>query len=382
MYPQWFIDKLKASIPMKQLAEEYTTLEKTGMRFGKPYYTGLCPHPDHKDHDPSFRVWEYSNSWACMTCHQGKKSKDKNFKNEGSDQIAFIVWIEKKPWKEAVKFLAEKYNIPLPEDKNQKLFENKKRLAYSYMDNLQGTALNYLTARGLSKEDCFEWGIGYDGKKIIFPLLDRYKNILAFTKRWINMPENCEDKYKNSANSPIFNKSMYLYGTHKLDTDFKEIRITEGTMDVILADKYGAKNMVATLGTAFTDSHIEILKHYKLLPVFCMDGDKAGLRAINKSAALLAEHNIYCKVLILPDGKDMADLALELKDGIEDYINEHSITYGNYLISNEMNNYLAKLNELKLNYYPKLLSILKQVPTTDEQKILKSHIKNLMNIDI
>jgi DNA primase len=376
MFPQEFIDKVKDSVDMRKLAEEYTVLEKVG----NGVYRGPCPHPEHDDKHPSFCVWEKSQSWACLVCHHGKKT-DK-FKNYGSDCIAFIRWIKKCSMPMAIEFLANKYGIPLPSKKNQKLLDMKKVLAYSYMDNLKGQALNYLLDRGLSKEDCYEWGIGYDGQKIIFPLLDRYKNILGFTKRWIVMPEDRDDKYKNSSNSAIFNKGMYLYGTHKLDLEFRELRITEGSMDVILPDKYGVKNIVGTLGTAFTDGHIEIIKHYKMIPVFCFDGDPAGLKAINKSIFLLAEQGIYSKILILPEGKDMADLAMELKEDTEAYIQEHSITYGNYLISNEMNSYLSKVNELKLLYYPKLLKILKQVPSNDEQKILKSHIKNLMNIDI
>lgn len=380
MYPQEFIDKIKETVSMVRLASEYVALEKVGSKNGKGVYRGRCPHPDHTDKNPSFCVWEASNSWACLVCHNGKKTA--KFKNFGSDCIAFIMWIKGMSWKETVVYLAQKYEIPLPDDKNQKLLDNKKNLAYSYMDNLNGKAFNYLRARGLSKEDCYEWGIGFDGQKIIFPLLDRYRNILGFTKRWIVEPENCVDKYKNSSNSRIFNKGMYLYGTHKLDLDFNEMRITEGSMDVILADKYGVKNIVATLGTAFTDGHIDIIKHYKMTPVFCMDGDKAGLAAVKKSIDLLSEHSIYSKIFLLPEGKDMADLALELKENIEPYIQDHSITYGNYLISNEMNSYLAKVNELKLKYYPKILKILKQVPSEEEQKILKSHIKNLMNIEV
>ena len=153
-------------------------------------------------------------------------------------------------------------------------------------------------------------------------------------------------------------------------------------MDVILAHKYGVKNVVATLGTSFTESHIEILKHYNMIPVFCMDGDEAGLKAINKSITLLSQHGIYSKLLILPEGKDLADLSLELKDKTEEYITEHSITYGNYLINNDLTLFTSKMNELKLSYYPKLLATLAKVPSEEEKKILKSHIKNIMNIDM
>jgi DNA primase len=395
MYPQEFIDKLKSSVDIKKLIEEYTELKKVG----NGIYRGHCPHPDHNDSDPSLIVWTKSQSWACMGCHHGKKTKELNEliklgykkedinniteKNYGSDCIAFIRWINKgMPWRTAVEYLANKYNIPLPTEKNQKLLDNKKLLAYSYMENLKGKPYDYLLNRGLSNEDCFNWGLGFDGERICFPLLDRYKNVLSFTKRTLNKEEENGDKYKNGPNNAIFNKSLYLYGIHNLDEDFNEIRITEGTMDVILANKYGVKNIVATLGTSFTEGHVEIIKHYNMTPVFIFDGDEAGLKAINKSIALLAQHNIYSKVLILPNKKDLADLANELKDKTEDYIVDNSITYGNYLINKDLSLYTSKINELKLQYYPKLISTLSKVPSEAEKKILKDHIKNTMNINI
>lgn len=388
MFPQQFIDKVKESVDLVKLVSEYTELKKIG-----PYvYQGHCPHPDHGDSTPSFRVFlkgyksetriNTYDTWACMGCHYGRKTNTTKDKVFGSDCIAFIQWIENKNWKESIIYLANKYQIPIPTDKNEKLYKNNKALAYSYMDNLNSVPLTYLKNRGLSEEDCFDWGIGFDGQKIIFPLLDRYKNVLGFTKRWIEVPEGANDKYKNSPNNPVFNKSMYLYGIHNLDENFKEIRITEGSMDVILAHKYGAKNVVATLGTAFTEGHMEIIKHYGLTPVFCMDGDPAGLKAINKAITLLAEHNIYCKILILPLSKDLADIAIELGENIEDYISNNAVTYGNYLIKDEVGLYLSQVNELKLRHYPNLIKILDKVPTQEEKNILKSYVKDIMHIDL
>ena len=231
-------------------------------------------------------------------------------------------------------------------------------------------------------EYCENSGIIDDGERICFPLFDRYKNVLSFTKRLLHDEDINGDKYKNGYNTPIFNKSYYLYGIHNIDEDFNEIRITEGSMDVILAHKYGVKNVVATLGTSFTEGHIEIIKHYNMIPVFCMDGDEAGLKAINRSIQLLADNGIYSKLLILPDDKDLADISLESKDKTEDYINNNSITYGNYLIQKDLSLFNSKFNELKLQYYPKLISTLSKVPSEEEKKILKSFIKDSMHIEI
>ena len=387
MFPQYFIENIKKNVNLVNLIGEYTELTKAGPLI----YKGNCPHPNHVDKDPSFRVWlkGYKNvnkinkydSWACMVCHCGKKGEQ--YENKGSDCIAFIQWIEKKSWKDAVIYLANKNSIPIPTDKNEKLYKEKKNLAYSYIENLHGESLTYLKNRGLTEEDCFKWGIGFDGSKIVFPLLDRYKNVLAFTRRWLVLPiEKCNDKYKNSSNSSIFNKSLYLYGLQNIDENFPEIRISEGPMDVILADKYGLKNIFSSLGTAFTEGHIQIIKHYGMVPVFCMDGDDAGLKSINRSIDMLAIEGIYSKIVIFPAGKDLADMALEYKEGIEEYINDNAITYGNYLIQKELNIYHAKVNELKLKSYPKLVKVLSKVPTQEERTILKSFVKTSMGMDM
>lgn len=380
-FPQEFIDKIKDNVDIVELISEYTKLRKVGTNI----YEGHCPHPSHKDSTPSFRVWSDSKSWACMGCHNGKKIENNNlYKNYGSDCIAFIRWIEPKyrNWRDAVIYLANKYHIPIPTDKNNYLYKQKKSLAYSLMYNLYGEPLKYLESRGLTIEDCDNWMVGYDGYRIVFPLLDRYRNVLAFTRRWLHIPEGANDKYNNSPNSNIFNKSNYFYGIHNLDNQFNEIRITEGPMDVILANKYGVKNVVATLGTAFTQGHIDLIKHYKKTPVFCLDGDNAGLIAINRAVNLLAKEGIYSKILIIPNNKDLADLSLDLKYDIESYINNNSITYGNFIFKNIFSLYTAKLNELKLNFMPDIINLLNTIPDENEKIILKSYIKNNMDINI
>lgn len=379
MFPQEFIDQIKDTVDMVKLVEEYTDLKKAGPNL----YMGYCPHPDHADSTPSFRVWSDHQSWCCMGCHNGKKTEtSKNYKNYGSDCIAFIRWIENLKWKDAVIFLANKYHIPIPSEENDKYYKQNKIQAQSLMYNLQGPPLQYLNNRGLTKEQAWAWGIGFDGVKLTFPLFDRYMNVLGFTRRWLDVPEGANDKYNNSSNSKIFNKSKYLYGIHKLDDEFDEIRITEGPMDVILASNNGAKNVVATLGTAFTEGHIEMIKHYGKTPVFCMDGDAAGLKAINKAITLLADAGIYSKVVILPEGKDLCDLSLELGDKIEEYLQENAKTYGSFLLEGTVNMYMNQWNSLKLKFIPEIKEILKHVPSQDEQAVLKGFIKTNMGIDL
>jgi DNA primase len=381
MLPQTFINQVKNATDILQLTKQYTELKKVG----NGIWQGRCPNPEHEDSDPSFTVWEEDQSWCCYGCHHGKKDNRKKLtklkkkpktKIYGSDCFAFLQWITdgKMSWKESVMYLAKENGIPMPSSDEQLLYDKKKVLATSYHANLKGLPLRYLEERGLNKSDMDAWGLGFDGYKITFPLYDRYRNILGFTKRWLEMPEGSNDKYRNSANSKIFNKGCYLYGIHNLDDTFDEIRITEGPIDVILSDKYNVRNIVATLGTSFTENHAEIIKNLGKVPVFCMDGDSAGLNSIEKSIEMLSDIGVYSKLLILPQDKDMANMALEYKDNLEQYVVDNAITYGYHKIQSIINGYDSKMNELKLQLYPELVRLLNEIPG-DEQYILKEFIR-------
>lgn len=377
MLSQEFVDKVKKSTDMLELAREYTFLEVKG----DGIWAGKCPHPEHEDDTPSFTVWAKNQSWACMACHYGRKNLQE--KNYGSDCIAFIQWIEKLSWQDAVLFLAKRKNIPKPSSEQDKAYKRNKILADVYHKSLNKSSYNYLYSRGLDDEDIKKWNIGFFNGRITFPLMDKYKNVLGFSTRiFYKMNTDEEPKYKNSTNSTIFNKSLYFYGMQYFDTEFDEIRITEGATDVILSNKYKVKNIVCTLGTSFTEGHVENIKFLKKTPVFCMDGDLAGLRSIKKNIEILAKENIYSKILILPTGKDMAEMALLYKENLEEYIQENAITYGYYKIQEIMNQYDSQLNELKLKIYPKIKQVLKTIPHEEERQVLSDFVYDKINVNI
>ena len=382
MFSQDFINEVKSKVNLVELVSEYTAVHKAG----KNIYVGRCPHPHHDDHDPSFRIWTkgFNNnkydSWACMVCHSGKK--DKKDKIYGSDCFAFYQWIEGVNWKQAVYDLCEKYSIPIPSSEFDKLYKTKAMQTRSYIKNLNFYTLQYLYSRGLTLDNVTEWSIGSQGDKIVFPLLNKYKAPIAFTKRWINAPVDCKDKYKNSATSKIFNKSSYLYGIHNINDESDEIRITEGPMDVIVAHKYGLKNVVATLGTAFTDNHIELIKEMGKTPTFIMDGDDRGIIAAEKAINKLAEAGIYSKILILPNGNDLCEISNQLKHDIEEYVQDNALTYGQYKLNNIMNRFNSKVSEIKIKCFKEAKKVLEEIPLEDERIIMKSYIQKHMGIDI
>lgn len=376
--PEWFIEELKEKTDLVKLVKEYTQLREVGLGI----WQGKCPHPKHNDDTPSFTVWQKHNSWSCYGCHSGKKGVDGNV---GSDAIAFMQWIDNVDFIQAVHRLAKWNDMPIPNDKNQKEFKKNDALAFKYKKALHDNidVLEYLYDRGLDDNDIDSFGLGYDAynKRIAFPLYDKYRNIVGFNKRITEPNLKDEVKYKNSANSEIFNKSSYLYGIHNLDDSCDEIRITEGSMDVILAHKYGVKNIVATLGTSFTESHAKAIYKTGKTPVLIFDGDPAGNKGIYRAISYFESLGVYCKIVELPYGKDLADIANEKKAGLEKYIKERSLTAGYLQLRNIIDLYQSSLYELKLCTAPKIEEVLNYVPYT-EKRMLKSFVKDELNISL
>lgn len=383
MFTSDFINEVKDRIDLVDLISGYTELRQSS-----PYlYIGKCPNPSHKDSSPSFRVFKkgYRNghkvndydTWACMGCHSGSKGAG----NYGTDCFAFYQWMHNVSWVEAIKELCDRYGIPLPESKFDKELYAKKKQMESFENNLTHDAREYLYQRGLDNKDIEEWHIGYNGK-IVFPLLDKYKNPIGFTKRWLQVPQGRNDKYHNSKSSDIFNKSGYLYGIHTLDKSFNEIRITEGPLDVVMANKYKVKNITATLGTAFTDDHVLLIKSIGKTPVLILDGDERGMIAAERAINKLAKADVYSKILMLPDGMDLCEFSLQMKYDTEDYINKNAMTYGQYIAGYLINCIDNGINEVKIKYYNDIKNLLETIPHEIERGIIREQIYNKFNIKV
>ena len=152
-------------------------------------------------------------------------------------------------------------------------------------------------------------------------------------------------------------------------------------MDVILATKYGLKNVICTLGVALTKDHIPFLKTLDKTIVLIYDGDAKGISAINKAAKLLLDNNIYCKTVILPEGKDLADISLEHKKDLYNYISSIMCTYGYYNAKNIIDEYNKELYELKLRYQPMLNNIIKNIPD-QEKNTIKCFLENEIGLKV
>ena len=369
-----FLDKLKENVDLVDLASEYTELHKAG-----PFlYMGHCPHPKHNDSDASFRINTKTNTWCCYGCHSDKKNK--NDGNYGSDCIAFIEWINdgKMSWIDCIKYLAEKINLPLPVEKHEKQYETNYKLMNKFVRNMTDEAYEYLEERDLSQNEIEQWKIGYDKNenRIVFPLIDSYNNVLGFNKRLVcKETKGISKKYIHSSDSEIFKKANFLYGLNNIDNSFDYVILSEGVFDVILARKYGLKNTVCALGTTLSDHQFELLAKLNKEVIVIYDNDAKGIATMKKVMPIFESKNISAKLLILPEGKDLADMSMQLKHGIKDYVLNNSMTYGYYNLQNAINDFNRDLYNL-YNKYSIIFENIKQEIPESEKNIANIYLNN------
>lgn len=360
-----------------------------------------CVHPDHDDKSPSFSVWtdkEGNNYWCCHGCHCGKKDLTGRYKNYGTDIIGLIRWLSDSSqsdhilsFQQAAVKAMEYAGIPYVagESSNHRDYEINAAVARSCMDILlrrpDREPYKYLKGRGLEEDDIRNWMLGFNGKRITFPLLDKDSRVVGFSNRVVGKASAGGGKYINSPNSNIFSKSNYLYGIHKIDRQFDYLYITEGQMDVIAASKYGLENVVAALGTAFTEKHLELLKSQ--FPnitrlVFVFDGDSAGLKALSRGAeaARVFGYCVYC--VILPDGNDLYDFAMEHKDGLAKAIAHKTQFYFSYALHDEAAEYESVLSSAQCHMLAKFLPVYNSSRNTEERCAISSYLAGRFNIKL
>jgi len=307
-----FYDLIKNQIPILDVISKRVDLKRQSNN-----YLGLCPF--HPEKTPSFSVNPIKRFFYCFGCHAG------------GDVISFVSQIEGTSYKQSALQLAKDYNIEIPktltskEEKDEfEELHNVLELALSfYKQNLSKEVINYLSARGITKEDIEKFEIGYapgnnhlrkflDSKsvpllmmdktgligrkgsdiyevfrrRIIFPIRDNYNRLIAFGGRCLDgsMP-----KYLNSPETQIFQKSEVLYGLNlAYKSCYKTNRaiVVEGYMDLIKMHIGGFTETVATLGTAISSKHLDNLWNAVDEIIICFDGDTAGLRAAKKVVEL------------------------------------------------------------------------------------------------
>jgi DNA primase len=367
------IEEIKSRIDIVELASEYLTLKKAGRNF-----TGLCPF--HQEKTPSFTVNREKQIFYCFGC------------GEGGNAITLLMKIANMTFPEAVKALAEKTGVVLPlrsvnKDGSQKdslreeITNLNLRAAQQFSRNLFSpagkVAREYLQVRGISDETIKQFRLGFapdtwrsltdyiessgsslklaeqaglivSGKegsfydrfrgRLIFPIENIFGEIVAFGGR---VMEKGEPKYLNSPESPVYIKGKNLYGLNKAKEEIRKkgfALIVEGYFDLISLWDAGIGNVVASLGTALTREHLELLRRYTLDVVALFDPDEAGKKALDRSLELFLSMNMHARALILPEGCDPDDYVKKYGKEKLDKLIANAPAISDYYIENVLGN--------------------------------------------
>ncbi|MBQ6816375.1 MAG: DNA primase [Clostridia bacterium] len=329
--------EIKYKNDIESIISPYVTLKRAGRNL-----KGLCPF--HNEKTPSFTVYPENGSFYCFGC------------GAGGDIFTFTRLIENLDYIEAVRLLAERSGVNIPEgDYDNSIFNLKKkiyeinkeaaRFYHAYLMSENGKwALDYLLGRGLTIQTIKHFGLGaapsgwttltdYLTKKgysvfeleqanisskssktgkyfdrfrgrVMFPVIDIRGNVIAFSGR-ANPAEKDAAKYINSADTPVYKKSRNLFGINFAKNNCAErIILVEGNMDVISLHQAGFDNTVAPLGTAFTEEQAKLLSRYTKEIVVTLDSDTAGQKAVMRALETMKNSGMPIRVLVLPECKD------------------------------------------------------------------------------
>jgi len=337
VFSEDLLEQVRGANPIYDVVSDYVSLKKSGRN-----YMGLCPF--HGEKTPSFTVNQERQIFHCFGC------------GEGGNVIGFIMKREGVTFPEAVRFLAARRGISLPEYSPGRPEEKglKERLlavnaaaAGLFKVNLLGPAgrqaLAYLERRSITLATREEFGIGWavPGRdvlgrelaqkgfsqqellqaglsaqretggvvdrfraRVVFPIHDVAGRVVAFGGRLLAAGE---PKYLNSPETPLYHKSNVLYGLHRAKEFIRREGvgvIVEGYFDLITAVQAGVTNVVATSGTALTDGHAALMRRFAERWVVVFDGDAAGIRAAKRSLEIFVANGLFARGVLLPDGAD------------------------------------------------------------------------------
>lgn len=414
-----FLEELKYKCDIVEVISQYVPLQKKGGR-----YFGCCPF--HNEKTPSFCV---NNGWYhCFGC------------GASGDVVKFVMEMESVSFYDAVKILADKVGLQLPEVKLDPQYAQKKEhgdvlkqlmrdAARYYRNNLLDEkkgkdAREYLHNRGLDDEIAKRYGLGlsldnesmvgymrrkgyslkdleecglvgnaqrpYDAfaNRIIVPIMDSMSNVIAFGGR-IYHGEKDVAKYKNSTNTTLFDKGRTIYGINFIKRDkklngvaYKELILVEGYMDVISLGASGIKNAVACMGTALTDGQARELSRMTENLYVCYDGDGAGKKATIRNVDILAKFVQNVRVISLDDGKDPDETVRE--GGAEAFLKKQKealpVTEYKLKLCADAND-LGSVNG-RAKYVQSALKVLKTIDNRAEREVYMDVVSKMSGVSV
>lgn len=328
-----FLQELRLKTDVVDLISSYVSLKKRGNT-----YVGLCPF--HNEKTPSFTVYENTQSFYCFGC------------GAGGDGVSFMRKIENLDYIDAVKMLAQRAGMQMPDEGYDDSLSKKRkvilqinretaRFYHNYMMSERGkVGLQYFLNRGLSQKTIRHFGLGYapnnwdelfkhlkskgydvsdmltagvvrKGEKgyydyfrnrVMTPIIDVRGNFIAFGGRVL---DDSKPKYINTSDTLVYKKTNEVFGlNYAKDSGKDSLILCEGYMDVIAMHQAGFTNAVAGCGTALTNEQVRLLSRYAKEIILVYDNDEAGQKALNKAISLFDQVDVKISIPTLSGGKD------------------------------------------------------------------------------
>ena len=364
MIDQETIQRIMDASRIEEVIGDFVSLKKRGAN-----HIGCCPF--HNEKTPSFYVSPSKGIFKCFGC------------GEAGDVVAFLKKHEHFTYPEALRWLANKYNIEIQEEEQteeQKERQNERdalfhvsEFAQKYFADLlyndemgRAVGLSYFHSRGLSDEVIKNFGLGYcldewsnftdharkNGYsdavlektgltifkeethksydrfrgRVMFPIYSISGRVLGFSGRVLSSEKQAA-KYVNSPDSDIYNKSRILYGLYQARSAISKANkcyLVEGNIDVISMHQSGVENTVASCGTSLTTEQIRLIKRYTPNVTVLYDGDSAGIKAALRAVNLLFSEGMHVRVVLFPDGDDPDSYAQKYGSSkLQDYLSTH-----------------------------------------------------------
>ena len=406
---EFFLNELKTKTDIEDVISQYVQLKRRGSTL-----VGLCPF--HSEKTPSFTVYPKTQSFYCFGC------------GAGGDAVTFIKNIEHLDYIDAVKFLADKAGLQMPDTNFDDTLSKTKRKIYEInrlaakffhaclYDKNSKIAQEYYKNRNISESTITKFGLGYApdswdslykfliskgyksfdieqaglvkknryGKyfdifrnRVITPIIDIRGNVVAFGGRVL---DDSKPKYINTADTLVYKKTNELFSLNFAKENIKSsIILCEGYMDVISMYQAGIKNAVAGCGTALTTEQVRVISRYADEVVLIYDSDEAGQKALKKAISLFNQTNVNVRIPKLFGGKDPDEIINKLGPDRFMGMIEKSANEIEYKLNSAKSNYNTQTSSGKVEYIGDAIKILSDFSPV-EQDIYVSQIADELSV--
>lgn len=401
-FPAAFLDELVARNPIEEVVGQYVQLKRSGTN-----YFGLCPF--HGEKTASFSVAPNKQMYYCFGCHKG------------GGVINFIMEIESLSYPDAVRFLAKRANLEVPEDERyESQYKEQERLwklcrdaARFYHEMLKSEAGKdaraYLVKRGLDWATVVKFGIGYAPdsfralvpameqkgysleeliaanlattaktnaknvydrfrNRIMFPQIDLKGDIIGFAGRALD--KDAKAKYINPTETPIFSKRKFLYAMNLTKKSKRPyIILCEGPMDAIACHQYGFDCAVASQGTALTEEQVNLISKYTDQVVMTYDNDAAGQNATQRAIQMFGRAGVKVKILRLHDAKDADEFLHKFGADPFEVLLQGSENQADYRLLTLQSQFDLTVDEQRVEFAAKAAELISTFQTPVEREI-------------